>query len=731
MKRIFTLTILLLLSFKLLIAQDKFIQHTVVKGESVYAISKKYGVTINSIYEFNPNATDIIYPGEILRIPDGNSKNTAEDTASFDNSDLVNYTVKRGETKFGLSKRFGVSIAILEQQNPQIVPMLMAGHVLKIDKTKSSNPKKSNSNEHVVLKGETLWGISKQYNVALNALISANSNDLSEFLQIGQILTIPDENAINQTLPENEYIVQRGETKYGLAKRFNMTIATLEAKNPQIVPMLMAGHKLDISSTIVSNEPSTVIATIEEEQEPETNTSEITEDLVETSDAKKNEIPTENNAEKFYEDYVIQPKETLYSLSKKANLTIGQLYNLNPKLLTAVNKGDTIKMPLASKQVVNTSEGIAPKPLDPSPPKVIEKNTSFVSNLDFSEKNGIYFYLPFSEREFNSSRYRQKSANQDLQKYFEFYEGAQMAMDAAKALNLKFDISLIAHKDETESKFEIVVDNANTENAIVVPFLENNGQYPEIISNKKVPIIDVESNLSTYPNTTIYKSIPSDQFQKTKTLDYLARKKNVNIVVISTTEGASDKDLISTILPDAKFLNVDNAGFFNTNELNNALKRDQLNYVILDSQQTIIFLNTTTSLMGKLSEYNIQLVLINSDLLAKQNEASKMRYKILKLIYPTLALNENLQDLRDFERKYELLHKTKPSMNAVLGYDVVLDVLLRLSQKASFETSVNTILNSEQTHLRFDYQKTNSDNYSNIAVYLMQYDAIDGIIRID
>jgi hypothetical protein len=108
-----------------------------------------------------------------------------------------------------------------------------------------------------------------------------------------------------------------------------------------------------------------------------------------------------------------------------------------------------------------------------------------------------------------------------------------------------------------------------------------------------------------------------------------------------------------------------------------------------------------------------------------------MRYKILKLIYPTLALKEDLKDLKDFERKYELLHDTKPAMNAIMGYDVTLDVILRLSQKASFETSINTILNSEQTQLKFDYQKTNGFNYSNIAVYLMQYDSIDGLIRIE
>jgi LysM repeat protein len=736
MTQYFTLIIVFLLSFKFLAAQEKLIEHTIVKGESVYAISKKYGVTIDAIFELNPSSTDIIYPGDILRIPDTDSTAALQNNTSSNNSDFIDYQVKRGETKFGLSKRFGVSIAMLEEQNPHIINMLQAGHIIKIDKTLKSKPRASNTNEHIVVKGETLWGISKQYAVNLDTLIAANSDELSEFLQIGQALILPDDHTINQSSPEGKYIVKRGETKYGLAKRFNMTIAELEENNQQIIPMLMAGHKLDVTNTTSTNKtPATVTNVIEkpvsEINEVDKEEEEEEEELAGTADSETKLNLTEGNTEDLYVDYIIQPQETLYSLSKKANLTIGELINLNPKLLIAVKKGDVIKMPIVSKQVLNDINATQVDSLKSLTPEITNKNKSLVSDLDFLEKNGIYFYLPFSDEEFNSSRFRQKSVSEDLQKCFEFYEGAQMAIDSAKALNLKFDVTLVKKKDQTNSKFEIIVNDNNTENAVVIPFLENNVRVPEIISNKNVPIIDIQSNVAAYPNTKVYKAIPTEQFQKTKTLKYLARKKNANIMFISDLEESRNRSLILKTIPDAKFLKVDNAGFFNNNQLDETLKKGQLNYVILDSQQTIIFLNTTTTLMGRLSEYDIQLVLINSELLAKQNEASKMRYKILKLIYPTIALKEDLKDLNDFEDKYELMYQTKPSRNALIGFDVTLDILLRLSQKASFEISINTILNSEQTQLKFDYQKTNSSNYSNKGVYLMQYNAIDGLIRIE
>ncbi len=708
------LIIVFLLSFKSLIAQEKFIEHTILKGESISIISKKYGVTINAIFELNPGSTDLIYPGEILRIPDIN------------NSNLTDYKVKRGETKFGLSKKFGISIAMLEQQNPHIINMLQTGHIIKVDKTVTLKPKaSSNKNEHVVLKGETLWGISKKYKVSLKNLISLNSTQLSEFLQIGQTLIIPNDTNIKQTLSEDQYLVKRGETKYSLAKRFNMTIAELEEKNPQIVPMLMAGHKLNISNKAeVVADNDTVKPEVEIIEEKEA-LAEVTE-TTSYSDLIEREIK-EGEEDRFV-DYTIQPNETLYSLSKKAGLTIDELTTLNPKLLTAVNKGDIIKIPASSKQISDEGKVSNIDSLS-NVASLSTNNSSLIANVNIDQKNGIYFYLPFSDSEYNARKLRLKSQDQNEQKYYDFYQGALMAIDSAKALNLKFDITVIRKNNQINTGSNIVVDETNHENAIVIPYLEKDSRYPEIISNKNIPVIDIHSNLGTYPNATVYKSIPTEHFQKIKTLNYLASK-DANIIVLSDLEEARNLDLVLKTIPGTKFLSLDNAGFFNTDDLDKILKKDQLNYVILDSAETIVFLNTTTALMGRLSNYDIQLVFIDSKQLPKQEEVSNMRYKILNLIYPSIALKEDTKDLNVFESNYERLYNAKPNMNAIIGFDVTLDLLLRISQNSSFKTSINTVLKSEQIRIKFDYQKINNFSYLNKGVYLMQYNSKDGIVRI-
>ncbi|WP_400080695.1 LysM peptidoglycan-binding domain-containing protein [Winogradskyella sp. R77965] len=711
MGKFFTLFIILVLSSKLATAQQNIIEHSIKKGESVYSISRTYGVSMTAIFRLNPGSEDIIYAGRTLRVPQSNPPNASNNTV-ISESQISNYEVKRGETKSGLSRRFGVSIAMLEQQNPHIVRMLQAGHIINLDKTIKEEPRQAREGEHIVVKGETLWGIARRNGISVQLLTAANANQLSEFLQIGQTLVIPDKNS---DLPiAGEYLVKRGDTKFELARRFNMSIAELEAKNPHIIDMLMAGHKLNVDNTVATVDTS------------------ISNEITDTNEVTDTQIDPTNTAEDTtdgrYVDYVIQPKETLFSLSRKAGMTIDQLTTLNPKLLTAVNVGAVIKMPIDPTQNNIDSNSFSTNSSNQVDEIETNRNAALFANLDTSNTNGLYFYTPFSGNELSSPELRQKmlNNNDNYEKYLDFFQGSQMAIDSALALNLNFDITLIKESD-VESKLKI--ESTYRKNAILVPFLENRSRFPELESNEVISIIDISSNISSVENSIIYKAIPSENFQKTKTLNYIASQDS-QIIVVSDLEEARNKDLIVNTIPEAKFLQVDNAGFFKDNELELALKKDRLNYIVLDSEKTIVFLNSTTTLMSKLSDYSIQLVLIDDSLIPKQSEVSDLRYKVLKLIFPTNMDQNNSKVKSDFKNNYEALFNKKPSKHAILGFDITLDVLLRLSQNSSFKNTIETIT-SEHPHLKFEYKKTNDINYSNTGLYLLQYDSIKGLIELD
>ena len=72
-------------------------------------------------------------------------------------------------------------------------------------------------------------------------------NTLSGILQIGQILRIPVKGSQNENNQNGQFhLVQAGETKYGLSKRYGVSIDELEQRNPQIVRMLQTGQRIVI-----------------------------------------------------------------------------------------------------------------------------------------------------------------------------------------------------------------------------------------------------------------------------------------------------------------------------------------------------------------------------------------------------------------------------------------------------------------------------------------------------
>jgi LysM repeat protein len=289
-------------------AQNDNTLHYVKKGETVYQIARKYNVNPKQVLLLNPNASDLIQIGQELIIPDPQFESNIP-TAGTD--EFIDYLVVRGDTKFQLSQRFSVSIAELERLNPQMVPTLLADSQIRVPK-ENKTPNISNSREglktHLVVRGETLYGIARQYGISLSELIDANVDRLGTVLLAGQYLEIPSLKAASKNISGNSYLVVKGDTKYGLSKRFNKTISQLEAANPSMVPTLLAGDRIvipDDNSMATSDPPdpddfskNRVEETKEKEKESisketsEIETSNNTED--ETTDSEK--VTNENSA---------------------------------------------------------------------------------------------------------------------------------------------------------------------------------------------------------------------------------------------------------------------------------------------------------------------------------------------------------------------------------------------------------------------------------------------------
>ncbi|WP_431244338.1 LysM peptidoglycan-binding domain-containing protein [Flavobacterium sp. P21] len=113
-------------------SQEKYIKHKISKGENLSVIAKKYGVKVKEITDANPDAPKILKLNSILLIPDKNNSASKAKTKSTelavnntppDNVSNDTHEVEAKETLWGISKKYNVSVDDLKKQIRQLKPM--------------------------------------------------------------------------------------------------------------------------------------------------------------------------------------------------------------------------------------------------------------------------------------------------------------------------------------------------------------------------------------------------------------------------------------------------------------------------------------------------------------------------------------------------------------------------------------------------------------------------------
>ncbi|WP_297089576.1 LysM peptidoglycan-binding domain-containing protein [uncultured Draconibacterium sp.] len=231
---------------------DGFTTHRIEsKKETAYFIAKKYGITVEELYAYNPTVRKFKKRTK-LNIPYWNttvaSENAFESNIEnqLENKNFTTHQVVSGETLFSLAKKYNTTTDELLALNPE-AQELKAGMTLKIkpiapeDEGGGPQPihKSSSKNyiEHIIESGETMWGTTRKYNVSEEELKAINPI-LKTGFPAGAVIKIPVP-AVNEphAMPVNsaafdQHLVQKGETLYGLSKQYSIEIPELIKYNP-------------------------------------------------------------------------------------------------------------------------------------------------------------------------------------------------------------------------------------------------------------------------------------------------------------------------------------------------------------------------------------------------------------------------------------------------------------------------------------------------------------------
>jgi LysM repeat protein len=176
---------------------EKCIVHDIEKGNTLYGISKMYAVTVENITDSNPWAKEGLSIGETLFIPVKYVDAKEAKTSPKLDGHVLTHRVKKRETLYSLSKRYNIDMNDLLEANPGTMDGLKKGMTVLIPTDRIKKPAahvtpavQDSLISHLVGTGETLYSISKMYEVEIDELKDVNRG-LPEGLKKGERIRIP------------------------------------------------------------------------------------------------------------------------------------------------------------------------------------------------------------------------------------------------------------------------------------------------------------------------------------------------------------------------------------------------------------------------------------------------------------------------------------------------------------------------------------------------------------
>jgi len=210
--------------------KEEYELYTVQVGDTLYRIASSYNIPINDIIDYNNLETTVLTPGQTLRIPN-------QDVMNNDNNI---YIVKAGDSLYSIAQAYGTTISELKTLNNLDSDILSIGQELIISRDGI------NESEYIVYQiepGDTLYSIAKRYNTKVDAIKSYN-NLLSDSLIVGSVIQIPTSTSVDTTY--QNYTIQRGDTLYSIAIRYNTTVSAILSLNDLNSSNLQVGQTIKI-----------------------------------------------------------------------------------------------------------------------------------------------------------------------------------------------------------------------------------------------------------------------------------------------------------------------------------------------------------------------------------------------------------------------------------------------------------------------------------------------------
>ena len=343
--------------------------YTVVSGDSLYAIARKTGTSIQDLLSLNGlNLNSIIHPGQVLALssksvstetkqeesaPKEETKST-ESTSTATTTSAGSYTVVSGDGLYAIARKTGTSIQdLLSLNGLSLNSTIYPGQVLKLSSnseassaeetatsteetsseatsTSSEESSSTSTGSYTVVSGDGLYAIARKTGTSIQDLLSLNGLTLTSTIYPGQVLKLSSSSEVSTTeeattsteetnseeTASNEvqtsssagsYTVVSGDSLYAIARKTGTSIQDLLSLNGlNLNSVIHPGQVLQLSNAYESSSTEETVTTTEET-------------------ASSEETSTSGNAQMYY----VHQGDTLYRIARNNGISLSTLLEWN------------------------------------------------------------------------------------------------------------------------------------------------------------------------------------------------------------------------------------------------------------------------------------------------------------------------------------------------------------------------------------------------------------------
>ncbi|WP_426475700.1 amino acid ABC transporter substrate-binding protein [Chryseobacterium balustinum] len=539
---------------------------------------------------------------------------------------------------------------------------------------------------HTVIKGDTPYNISKKYGITVDELLKWNPKVKDGKLAIGDVVTVKTgtANAVATKAPAGstssqtgKIILQPKQTVYGITKQYRISETDLRKLNPELDSHMKIGDEitLPLDSIKKYGGNQAVATTVTKPVETVTETAPVNNNKTKIdSGNERSSAENSHSNQDEYATYTVEQGDTVFSIVNKFGVTIDELIALNPELSKGLKAGMILKI----------------RKLDAA---YIKKNGDALS---------VVLMLPFG---YNTGETQYRAMATD------FLTGAKLAIERNASSGQKLDIKIVDSGNEASFKSSLSQINPNNTDLIIGPFFKSN--VIDLLDFTKTQKIPVVAPFANSPELYNYSNL---------------------IIVETNNQTYADKiaDEVKSVYSNQKIYIVADAKKENANYLKSSLEKN-----IKNTQITVV--NTAAeiqldqNMMTGQSAPVIAILASDNDTLGESfsNKVIALSKEVQGIkafsMYAVPSFDKKVDELSQaslvylmdrkintdgsFEKEILAAYKSKycktPGKYAVIGFDVVNDMLTRENKKGEIFKQINKVQTQLATKFEFVKSKSN------------------------